>query len=99
MKGLMQDWPLSVPSILDHAALYHAEREIVTRTIEGPIHRYTYADLHRRARQVAQALRGELGVSAGDRIGTLANRTHPMIVLGYRPLHLPLHLNVRVEVK
>jgi fatty-acyl-CoA synthase len=71
----MQDWPLFVPSILDHAALYHAEREIVTRTIEGPIHRYTYADLHRRARQVAQALRGELAIAPGDRVGTLAWNT------------------------
>jgi fatty-acyl-CoA synthase len=75
MKGLMQDWPLVVPSILDHAALYHADREIVTRTIEGPMHRCTYADLHRRARQVAQALRGELGMSNGDRIATLAWNT------------------------
>jgi fatty-acyl-CoA synthase len=64
-----------VPSILDHAALYHADREIVTRTIEGPIERCTYDDLHRRARQVAQALRGELGVSPGDRVGTLAWNT------------------------
>jgi fatty-acyl-CoA synthase len=75
MKGLMQDWPLVVPAILDHAGTYHGEREIVTRTIEGPIHRYTYADLHSRARKVAKALR-RLGVKSGERVATLAWNTH-----------------------
>ncbi|HYD47234.1 MAG TPA: 3-(methylthio)propionyl-CoA ligase [Terriglobales bacterium] len=75
MKGLMQDWPLLVSSIIDHAARYHGEREVVTRTVEGPLHRYTYADLHLRSRQVAQAL-ARLGVAHGDRIGTLAWNTH-----------------------
>jgi hypothetical protein len=42
MKGLMQDWPLLVHTILDHAATWHGSREIVSRTVEGPIHRYTY---------------------------------------------------------
>lgn len=74
MKGLMQDWPLLVPKILDHAALYHGDREIVTRSVEGPIRRTNYATLHRRARQVANALT-HLGVRKGDRIGTLAWNT------------------------
>jgi len=75
MKGSMQDWPLVVPKILDHAGTYHAEREIVTRTVEGPFHRYTYGDLHSRARKVAKAL-ARLGVRSGERIGTLAWNTH-----------------------
>ena len=37
MKGLMQDWPLRVTTIIDHAARFHGDREIVTRTVEGPI--------------------------------------------------------------
>ena len=45
MLGLMQDWPLLVTKILDHAALNHGERELVTRSIEGPIRRYTLAEL------------------------------------------------------
>ena len=75
MQGLMQDWPLVVTSILDHAARAHHEQEIVTRTIEGPIHRYTYSDLHSRSRRLAKAL-VNLGVNVGDRIATLAWNTH-----------------------
>lgn len=75
MEGLMQDWPLLVGKILDHANTEHPEREIVSRLVEGPIHRYTYADAHLRARKVAQALQA-LGAQEGDRIGTLAWNTH-----------------------
>jgi len=71
MQGLMQDWPLLVHTILDHARTYHGGREIVSRTIEGPIHRYTYADLDRRARKLASAL-GRRGIKLGDIVGTMA---------------------------
>jgi acyl-CoA synthetase (AMP-forming)/AMP-acid ligase II len=75
MLGLMQDWPLLVSTVLDHAKVNHPEREIVTRTVEGPIHRYTYADMHGRAKRCAKALR-KLGVKEGDVIATLAWNTH-----------------------
>ncbi len=71
MQGLMQDWPLLVSKVLDHAAINHPEQEIVTRTTEGPIHRYTYKDLHSRARQMAKRLE-MAGVKLGDRIATCA---------------------------
>jgi fatty-acyl-CoA synthase len=74
MLGMMQDWPLVVPSILDHAARFHGEREIVTRSIEGPVVRTTYAGVHSRSRQVAKALTRR-GIRVGDRIGTLAWNT------------------------
>ncbi len=74
MKGLMQDWPLRVSSILDHAARFHADREVVTRSIEGPIVRTTYGEMAVRARQAAQALR-RLGVNEGDVVATLAWNT------------------------
>ncbi len=75
MQGLMQDWPLLASTILDHANTNHGEREIVTRTIEGPIHRTSYSEVHSRARKVAKALESR-GVTLGDRIGTLAWNTH-----------------------
>ena len=44
----MQDWPLLVHRVIDHAAIQHGTREVVTRSVEGPIHRLTYAALRRR---------------------------------------------------
>jgi len=71
MLGLMQDRPLLISSLIDYAAQYHGEREIVSRTVEGPIHRYTYADAWKRSKQLAKALQ-RLDVELGDRIATLA---------------------------
>ena len=56
MFGKMQDVPLQVDSILDHALVNHGEREIVSRLVEGNIHRETYADMRLRARKLSQAL-------------------------------------------
>lgn len=75
MLALMMDRPLTLPSILEHAALYHGDRRVVTRTVEGPIHRYGYRDALGRAKQMAKALLA-LGVKPGDRVATLAWSTH-----------------------
>ncbi len=82
MRGLMSERPLLISGIIAHAALYHADTEIVTRTIEGPIHRYTYADAERHAKRLAHALL-RLGIQPGDRIGTLAWNTHRHFELYY----------------
>ncbi|HXL48789.1 MAG TPA: long-chain-fatty-acid--CoA ligase [Xanthobacteraceae bacterium] len=74
MLGLMQDWSLLCHRILDHAATNHAERPIVTRSIEGPIHTTTYAEIRARALRLAQRLEKD-GVRLGDRVGTLAWNT------------------------
>jgi fatty-acyl-CoA synthase len=71
MLGLMQDWPLTVDKILDHAKNWHPRREVVTRSVEGPIVRTTYGDIHGRAKRVSNVLK-EWGVQTGDRIATLA---------------------------
>jgi 3-(methylthio)propionyl---CoA ligase len=71
MRGLMMDMPLLVSSLIAHADRSHGDTEIVSRTIEGPIHRYTYSQAHKRCKQLAQALL-RLGVKEGERIGTLA---------------------------
>ena len=56
MKGLMQDYPLVVNSILDYAAKFHGEQEVITCTVEGGVHRYTYADMHRRSQLFSLAM-------------------------------------------
>ena len=71
MLGLMQHQPLLISSLLEHACVSHPDAEIVSRTVEGNIHRCTYADVGRRAGQIANALT-TLGVQPGERIGTLA---------------------------
>ncbi len=75
MRALMMDRALTLPSILEHAALYHGDREVVSRTIEGPIHRYGYRDALVRSKRIAKALLA-LGVKPGDRVATLAWSTH-----------------------
>ena len=74
MRGLMQDWPLLCHRIIDHAAKVHGNREVVTRSVEGPIHRTNYADIRRRALKVAQRLDRE-GIKLGDRVATIAWNT------------------------
>lgn len=75
MYGLMQDRSLLISSIIEHAARCHGSTEIVTRTIEGPIHRSNYGEVNRRAKRLANAL-AALGVNAGDRVATMAWNTH-----------------------
>ena len=71
MQALMMDMPLVISSLLVHAARHFSATEIVSRRVEGDIHRYSYADCEQRARQLADAF-SSLGVSNGQRIATLA---------------------------
>ena len=71
MQGLMMDQPLLISSLLTHAERHHPEQEIVSRRVEGDIHRYAFADLACRSRQMANVLR-RLGVELGTRVATLA---------------------------
>ena len=71
MLSLMMNQPLMISSLIRHADKNHGDTEIVSRTVEGPIHRYTYRAAHVRARRLARVL-ARLGVQAGDRVGTLA---------------------------
>ncbi|MBC8130182.1 MAG: long-chain-fatty-acid--CoA ligase [Rhizobiaceae bacterium] len=74
MQGLMQHWPLLCSKVIDHAAIHHGKREVVSRSLEGPIHRTNYAEIRRRSLKLAKRLEQE-GVVLGDRIATLAWNT------------------------
>ena len=80
MLGLMQSQPLLISSLIDFAERHHGEGEIVSRRVEGDIHRCNYKDIARRSRQVASAL-STLELKFGDRVATLAWN-------GYRHLEL-----------
>jgi fatty-acyl-CoA synthase len=84
MNGLMMQQPLLISSLLTHAERHHGDQKIVSRRVEGDIHRYTYRDLAARARRLANAL-PTLGVGRGDRVATLAWN-------GYR--HMELYYGV-----
>jgi len=71
LKGLMMSMPLAISSLIRHADRHHGATQIVSRRVEGDIHRTTYHELHRRARQMANALES-MGVQMGDRVATLA---------------------------
>ena len=84
MLGLMQSQQLLISSLIDFAERHHGEGEIVSRRVEGDIHRCSYKDIARRSRQVANALDG-MQLAFGDRVATLAWN-------GYR--HLELYFGV-----
>jgi acyl-CoA synthetase (AMP-forming)/AMP-acid ligase II len=71
MFGLMQQQPLMISAVLTHAARHHGSAEVVSKTVEGDIHRTTWAELERRARRLVRVLQG-LGIKESDRVGTLA---------------------------
>ena len=85
MLGLMQSQPLLISSLIDFAERHHGDGEIVSRRVEGDIHRYRWRDVAMRARQVAHALDG-MSLLFSDRVATLAWN-------GYR--HLELYFGTR----
>jgi fatty-acyl-CoA synthase len=74
MLGLMQNWPLLCHRIIDHAAIQHGGRQVISRSIEGPIHTTNYRQIRQRALKVAKRLEKD-GIKLGDRVGTLAWNT------------------------
>ena len=74
MFGLMQDWPLLCHRVIDHAAANHGTRQVISRSVEGPIHTTDYAAVRANALRVAKRLDRD-GVKLGDRVATLAWNT------------------------
>jgi fatty-acyl-CoA synthase len=75
MRGMMMDRPLLISSLIEYAARYHRHSEIVSRTVEGGLHRYGWAECEARAMRAAKALQ-RLGIRLGDRVGTIAWNTY-----------------------
>ncbi len=99
MKGLMQDYQLTLPAILKRAEDLYGKKEIVSRTPDKSFHRYTYADFVRRSKKLAVAL-GKLGLEKSDRVVTLAWNTHQHLeaYFGVPSANLILHtLNPRLS--
>ena len=100
MKGLIQDYQLTLPAILRRAEELYDKKEIVSRNHDKSFHRYTYADFVRRAKKLAVAL-GKLGLEKSDRVVTLAWNTHQHLeaYFGVPSADLVLHtLNPRLSL-
>ena len=82
MYGQMMQQPLMISSLLVHAERHHGEQQIVSRRVEGDIHRLNYRELAARSRRMANAMAG-LGVKAGERVATLAWNGHRHLELYY----------------
>jgi fatty-acyl-CoA synthase len=99
VKGLIQDYQLTLPAILRRAEELYGKKEIVSRNPDKSFHRYTYADFVRRTKKLAVAL-GELGLEKSDRVVTLAWNTHQHLeaYFGVPSADLVLHtLNPRLS--
>jgi fatty-acyl-CoA synthase len=81
MRGLMMSTPLLVSALIEHAGTVHHDQEVVSRSVEGPIHRSTWAQVRARSKRLAWALDARLGLAPFDRVATLAWN-------GYRHLEL-----------
>jgi fatty-acyl-CoA synthase len=94
MLGQMQEWPLLIHKIIDFAGSQHGDREVVSRLVEGPIHRIGYRDLRTQSLKLAQRLALD-GIKLGDRVATLAWNTHRHLEAWYgitrsEPFTIPL---------
>ena len=82
MRGRMMEGPLLISSLIEHAGTVHAGQEIITRTVEGPIHRSSWGEIRDRSKQLASAL-SAFGINRSDRIGTIAWNTHRHLEVYY----------------
>ncbi|KMO39456.1 long-chain fatty acid--CoA ligase [Methylobacterium variabile] len=74
MLGLMQDWPLLIHRVIDYAAVQHGARPVISRSVEGPMHRTNYAEVRQRSLRLSKRLAAD-GIRLGDRVATLAWNT------------------------
>ncbi|MDH3271710.1 MAG: long-chain fatty acid--CoA ligase [Gemmatimonadota bacterium] len=82
MRGRMMEDPLLISGLIEHAGTVHRDREIVSRTVEGPIHRSTWGEVRTRSKRLASAL-ADAGIERGDRVATLGWNTHRHLEVYY----------------
>jgi len=87
MLGLMQEWPLTVEKVLDHAKANFPRREVVTRSTAGPITRSDYQTVWANSKRVTNAFRAR-GVALGDRVATLAWTTDRHMEVWYGAMNM-----------
>ena len=73
MDNLMQDFPLRVTNIIDHAAKYHPKRKIISKDTSGKIIETNYDQIRKNSLKVSSAL-NDMGIKKGDVIANLKNR-------------------------
>ncbi|NVN87791.1 MAG: long-chain fatty acid--CoA ligase [Rhodopseudomonas sp.] len=82
IESLMMDEPLLLSSIIDYAASYHGDTEVVSRSVAGEVHRYGYREAYDRMRKLGRALQG-VGLTQSDRVASLCWNTHQHFELFY----------------
>src|SRR5689334_22192309 len=87
MLGLMQEWPLTCDKVIDHANANFPRREVVTRSVDGPFVRSTYAAVWKHAKQATNALKAR-GIALGDRVATLAWTTERHMEVWYGAMNM-----------
>jgi acyl-CoA synthetase (AMP-forming)/AMP-acid ligase II len=83
MNGLMMNFPLTTNAILEYGSSVYGDKELVSKLPDGSWHRYTYADLYKRTKRLANALKNKLGVQKGDRVATFAWNHYQHVELYY----------------
>ena len=83
MKGQMMNYPLTTNVIIEYGNRVFPYKEIVSKLPDGTMHRYTYHDLYKRTKKLANAMVNKLGVKQGDRVGTFAWNHYQHLELYY----------------
>ena len=83
MKGLIMDYPLTTNTILEYGNSVYHHKKIISHLPDGTRHEYSFGDMYRRCKKLANALTQKLGIKNGDMVGTFAWNHGPHVELYY----------------